>query len=181
MKPTFKTRLLMTAIMSVILYSILFLGSQTPLTRGEAQQLMEQLEQIAASIDSPFFIFFNNFGLSLLMALPFAGILVGGWVIYETGRYFSAMAMIYEISPTILIFLPIIMVYGILEFIGYGGMVTSGLILSHKIIRRQFRVEIKYYLLTLLLFAVVILIAAIIEYYLIIVARDVLREVGGIL
>lgn len=167
-------------IVTVVLYSILYLGSQATMTISEAERLAEQLEQISEGIDSPFFIFFNNFGLSLLMALPFVGPLIAGWIIYETGRYFSAMSLIYDIDSAFLVLLPILMVYGLIEFIGYGGMVTSGLILSYKIIRRQLRGEIKYYLLTLLLFVVVILIAAIIEYFLIVFARDILQRVGSI-
>ncbi|MEM0381890.1 MAG: hypothetical protein QXQ48_04965 [Nitrososphaerota archaeon] len=181
MRPDFKKRIVLTMIISAALYGILVLGSQAELTPAEAEQLSNQLEQLATGIDSPFFIFMNNFALSLLMAIPFAGPFIAGWIVYETGRYFSAMGIVSEINPTLLVMLPIFLVYGLLEFIGYGGMVAGSIIMSYKILKRQFRVEVKYYLLTLLLFAVVILVAALIEYYIIKVAQDFMRNIQNII
>jgi NADH:ubiquinone oxidoreductase subunit 6 (subunit J) len=177
MRPNFKKRLIMTLIVSVALYGVLILGSQASLSPSEAEQLSEQLEELAKRVDSPYFIFINNFGLSLLMALPFAGPLIAGWIIYETGRYFAAMAMLTDSNPALLVVLPIFLVYGLLEFIGYGGMVTGSIIMSYKILKKQARVEIKYYLLTLLLFSLVILAAAFIEYYIIVAVQNF---IGGI-
>ncbi|MCS7146060.1 MAG: hypothetical protein RMJ28_00495 [Nitrososphaerota archaeon] len=181
MKPDFKKRLMATLITSAVLYGILILGSQAQLTQAEAEQLSKQLEQLAASVDSPLFIFINNFSLSLLMALPFAGPFVAGWIVYETGKYFSAMAIVWEVNVNLLVLLPIVLVYGVLEFIGYGGMVLSGIIMSYKILKRESRAEIKYYLLTLLLFSAVILVAALIEYYIIAVAQNFMQGVGNII
>ncbi|MEM0482465.1 MAG: hypothetical protein QXM16_06245 [Nitrososphaerota archaeon] len=180
MRPNFKKRLIMTMIVAVALYGILILGSQAALSPSEAEQLSEQLEELARSVNSPYFIFINNFGLSLLMALPFAGPLVAGWIIYETGRYFAAAAIMMESNPAFLVLLPIFLVYGLLEFIGYGGMVTGSIIMSYKILKRQARVEVKYYLLTLLLFSVVILAAAFIEYYIISAVQNLIGRIQNI-
>ncbi|MEM3155417.1 MAG: hypothetical protein QW668_02100, partial [Nitrososphaerota archaeon] len=63
MRPDVKKRIVLTMIISAALYGILVLGSQAELTPAEAEQLSNQLEQLATGIDSPFFIFMNNFAL----------------------------------------------------------------------------------------------------------------------
>ncbi len=180
MRPNFKKRLIMTMIVTTALYGVLILGSQAALNPSEAKQLSEQLEELARGIDSPYFIFINNFSLSLLMALPFAGPLIASWIIYETGRYFAAAAIMTETNSVFLVLLPIFLIYGLLEFIGYGGMVTGSIIMSYKILKRQARVEIKYYLLTLLLFSAVILAAAFIEYYIITAVQNFMGRIQNI-
>jgi hypothetical protein len=69
-------------------------------------------------------------------------------------------------------------VYGLLEFIGYGGMVMGGSIFAYKILKRRARDEVKWYLLTILTSALVILVAALIEYAIITAFKDLLQEVG---
>ena len=181
MRPNIKRRLIMTMIATISLYGVLILGSQAELSPSEAKQLSQQLEELAKGVDSPYFIFINNFSLSLLMALPFAGPLIAGWIIYETGRYFAALAVMTDANPAFLALLPIFLVYGFLEFIGYGGMVTGSIIMSYKILKKQARVEIKYYLLTLLLFSAVILAAAFIEYYIIAVVQNFIGRIQNII
>lgn len=180
MRPDIKKRIIMAVIVTVALYGVLILGSQAALSPSEAKQLSEQLEELAKGVDSPYFIFINNFGLSLLMAIPFAGPLIAGWIVYETGRYFAAIAIVTDTSAALLVLLPLFLFYGLLEFIGYGGMVTGSIIMSYKIFKRQARVEIKYYLLTLLLSAVIILAAAFIEYYIIETVQNFLGRIQNI-
>lgn len=181
MRADFKKRIVMTLIATAILYGILIFGAQARLSPDEAEKLAEQLEQMAASVDSPLFIFANNFGLSLLMAVPFAGPLIAGWIVYETGKYFSAMATVWQVDISLLVILPIFLVYGAIEFIGYGGMVTGGIIMSYKILKKQVRAELKYYFLTILLSTAVLFVAALLEYFIISIAQDFMQTMENII
>jgi len=181
MSLSFAGRIAAALLLSAALYTILAVGAHTRLTQAEAERMAEQLEGLIREVNSPLTIFINNFSLSLLMALPFIGLPIASWISYETGRYFSALSMIGSIDVNLLIMIPLILIYGLLEFIGYGGMVSGGLIMSYKILKREGRGEAKYYLLTLLVSSVVILVAALVEYYIISVMRDFMEGWGIII
>jgi hypothetical protein len=178
MQPDIRKRLILSVAVATLLYAVFGAGAHTSLSRGEAEALSKQLESLTSQLDSPLDIFLNNFGISLIMAIPFAGPLFAGWVAYETGRYVAALATLQSISVLFLLAIPIILVYGLLEFIGYGGMVMGGSIFAYKILKRRARDEVKWYLLTILTSALVILVAALIEYAIITAFKDLLQEVG---
>jgi hypothetical protein len=176
MKPRLARRIILSLLMATALYAIFGIGAYSDLSESEAEARAEELENLTLQIDSPLQIFLNNFGLSLIMAIPFAGPLFAGWVSYETGRYVAALALLNNIDTIFLLIIPIITFYGVVEFAGYGGMVMGGTLMAYRILRRRGREELKWYLLTILASGVVILVAALIEYAVIALLQNVIQE-----
>ncbi len=159
-----KTRILAALICTIALYVIFVIGSVTPVDINTAQDMVKEFRDLVAGIDSAFDIFLNNFTISLLMAIPAIGVIIGGWIVYNTGLIISSFASLEGISVALLLFLPIITVYGVLEFIGYGTMMSESILLIYAIRRKGLRAELKILPMIILISAGVLGLAAVIEF-----------------
>ncbi len=164
----YERRFFRSLLTSAFLYLILVAGAFTPLSSEEARERARLLEEITGAIDSPLMIFANNFLISLLMLVPFLGPPSTAFVIYNTGLFFSALSITANVPPVIAVIVPLITVYGALEFIAYGFFFYHGLRLSYAILRRRLREELKPALFMVGIGSVVLLSAALLEYLLII-------------
>jgi len=168
-----KTRILTALICTIILYAIFVIGSITPVDINMAQDMINEFRDLVAGINSAFDIFLNNFTISLLMAIPAIGVIIGGWIVYNTGLIISSFASLEGISVALLLILPIITIYGVLEFIGYGAMMSESILLIYAIRRKGLRAELKILPIIILISAGILGLAAVIEFSLLEFAQSI--------
>ena len=139
-------RILFAILATIILFIILGVGSSMPLSGEEARQFMKQFENLTENL-STFRIFMNNFMIALLSFIPFIGVGITGYVIFQTGK-----------------------------FLGYGVAASEGIIFSYSLIRRRFRSEVKWLLISVGISAILLLAAAALENFLIGAFKEVISS-----
>ncbi|MEN3047727.1 MAG: stage II sporulation protein M [Candidatus Caldarchaeales archaeon] len=160
-------RLKWAAATTAVLYAVFVAAAHVPLSREEARRMSEELSSIATSINSPLMIFANNAAIALLMVVPLLGAAAGLYVIYNTGLYLSALAITSGAPPTLLAVVPLLAIYGVLEFFGYGICFSEGLRLLRAITRRKLRPEIRPTSLMVAMGLLVLFVAALLEFLII--------------
>jgi len=159
-------RILFAILATIILFIILGVGSSIPLSGEEARQFMKQFEDLTENL-STLRIFMNNFMIALLSFIPFIGVGITGYVIFQTGKFLGYISIKSGIHPAIFILLSIMMVYGLMEFLGYGVAASEGIILSYSLIKRRVRREVKWLLISIGVSAALLLAAAALENFLV--------------
>ncbi|MEN2974075.1 MAG: hypothetical protein ABDH32_00680 [Candidatus Caldarchaeales archaeon] len=162
-----KKRIALILIFTVILFSVLYFASILAFSDEELKTLMREAEEILKRRYTVLDIFLNNFLISLIMFIPVAGPLVGGYIIYVTGRVIGVVANSTGVPSILLISLTILTFYGLLEFLAYGTAFTESILLTYSIFRRNVRRESRWILISLGATALLLLLAATIEYLLI--------------
>lgn len=165
-------RVLLALICTIILYIIFAIGSMTPVDIKSARQMVENFRELVAGVDSAFDIFLNNFAISLLMLIPVLGPIIGAWIVYNTGLIISSFASIEGINVILFLILPILTIYGILEFIGYGTMMSEGILLIYAISKKGLRHELKILPIIIVISAGVLGLAAAIEFSLLTITQS---------
>ena len=159
-------RIIFIILTTILLFIILGIGSAMPLSREEAKQLMEQFKDLMKDL-SMFKIFINNFTVALLSFIPFIGVGIMGIIIFQTGKFLGYVSTQSGIHPALLILFTILTVYGLIEFLGYGVAVSESIIFSYSIVKRSFRSEVKWLLISMAISAALLLTAAALESYLV--------------
>ena len=172
-------RLLFAILATIILFIILGIGSITPLGASEAERLMKEFEDLMKDLTA-FGIFVNNFKVALLSLIPFIGAGIMGFVIFQTGKLLGCISAQSGMHPAAFILFSIIMVYGLMEFLGYGVAASEGIILSYSIIKRRFRSEIKWLLISMGVSAALLFAAAALESFLINMFKELIPSSAGI-
>jgi len=168
-----------TILVTIILFIILGIGSAMPLSGEEAEQLMKEFEDLMKDLTA-FRIFMHNFMVALLSFIPFIGAGIMGFVIFQTGKFLGYISAQSGIHPALLISFSIITVYGLIEFLGYGVAVSEGIILSYSLIKRRFRSEVKWLLISVGVSAILLLAAAVLESLLVGALQEVISSYTGI-
>ena len=152
------------AIATVALFIIFGLSSLFPMSGGEAEKLTEELQGLTKG-NVELNIFSNNLAVSLLAYIPFAGPVIMGYAVFNTGRYIGWLSAQSGLHPIILVSASIIALYGVLEFLGYGVATAESITLSYYIIRsrRMLRGEVKMLLVCLAASTIFLLAGALIE------------------
>lgn len=175
MKSTYslKTRIIIALICTVALYAVFVAGSLTPVEPDKAQEMVEEFRDLVAGINSAFDIFLNNFVISLIMIVPALGVIIGGWIVYNTGLIISSFASLEGISVVLFLMLPIITIYGVLEFVGYGTMMSEGILLMYAIRKKSIKSELKILPVVIAIGAGFIGLGALIEYSLLTLTQTI--------
>lgn len=157
-------RMKFTAIVTIILFLLLSIGSMIPLEDNEAEKVTEQLNQLRGE-HIELKIFLNNLVVSLLSYIPFAGPCILGYTIFHTGRYLGWISNQMGIPSLLVLSFTIVTVYGIFEFLGYGVATTESITLSYYLIRSRklLKREIKILILSIAISMTLLLIGALIE------------------
>ncbi|MCS7132338.1 MAG: stage II sporulation protein M [Nitrososphaeria archaeon] len=148
----------------ILLFSVFTMGSFFPMGREEAEELTKRLEEIIGE-NVEVQIFLNNFMIAVLGCIPFIGPCIMGYTIFNTGRYLGWISAQTGVPVIVSIFFTIIMVYGLLEFMGYGLATAESLTISYQILRARhlLKREVKFLLIALGLSAALLLAAAFVE------------------
>lgn len=168
-----KTRIVVAIICTVALYALLVVGSITPVEADRAQEMVEEFRDLVSGINSALDIFLNNFVISLLMVIPALGIIIGGWIVYNTGLIVSSFATMEGISVVLFLVIPIITIYGLLEFIGYGIMMSEGIMLIYAIRKKSIKSELKILPIIITISAGFLGLAALIEFSLLTIVQTI--------
>lgn len=115
---------------------VFFIGTISEPTLEEAQILTDDLDKLVLDITA-IDIFLHNFGITLLMFIPAAGIAMGIISAWSTGFAFAALGLINpEIGmiPPLSIFLT---PFGLLEISAYAIATSSSLHSVYRIIKKQ--------------------------------------------
>ncbi|GBC68663.1 hypothetical protein HRbin01_00346 [archaeon HR01] len=152
----------------VALIVVLALGALTPLDSETYETLLRQAESLASiAAMSPLNILANNLLASLFMIIPAIGPVLSAYIVYVTGQVISAISISQNISPVILLLVPFVTVYGIIEMLAYGLAVSESVVFTYAIIKRRARIELRRLPIVILAVAGLLLVAALIEYFLI--------------
>ncbi len=162
-----KKRVIIVLIFTFTLYSLLYIASTIPLSSEEADLLMKEAEEIFKQRFTIIDIFLNNFLISLIMLIPVAGPIVGGYIIFTTGRLLGALSVSTGFPPILLISLTIITIYGLIEFLAYGTAFTESILFTYSIFKKKTRIESRWLIISIAGTAILLLAAAALEYTLI--------------
>lgn len=162
-----KKRLMIVLFVTFVLYSLLYIASTTPFSSEEVTSLMEEAERILKQRFTIMDIFLNNFLISLIMFIPIAGPIAGGYVIYTTGRLLGALSVSTGLPSIFLISITIITFYGLIEFLAYGTAFTESILFTYSIFKKKTRIESKWLMISIAVTAILLLTAAALEYALI--------------
>ena len=159
-------RILFAILATIILFIILGVGSSIPLSGEEARQFMKQFEDLTGDLLT-FRIFMNNLKIALLSFIPFIGVGITGFIVFQTGELLGYISTKSGIHPALFILFSIMMVYGLMEFLGYGVAASEGIIFSYSLIKRRVRREVKWLLISIGVSAALLLAAAALESFLV--------------
>ena len=137
-------------------------GALTPLSREDASSISDELERLRQNV-SVQYIFGNNLMLCLVMFVPIAGPIFGGYVLYNTGVVIAAESMVNDLPALITFFTLFIFPFTWLEFFAYSTAFAESFWLIRRIIQRRGRREIVIACIFISICAVLLLVGAIIE------------------
>lgn len=156
-------RLKYSLLATLILFIILSLSSLIPISGKEAGTLLEEAKKIIGENPTILRIWMNNMTAALLIYIPFLGIGLAGYIMFQTGRVFGAIATESGINSIMLILFAVATIYGLIEFIAYGTALTESILFSYSIIKRSLRHELRWLLISIGIVAGLLLIAATLE------------------
>lgn len=156
-------RMKYSLIATLILFIILGLSSLIPMSGEEVGTLLEEAKKIVGENPTVLGIWTNNMLAALLIYIPFLGIGLAGYIIFQTGRIFGALAMESGISSIMLILSAVVTIYGLIEFVAYGTALTESILFSYSIAKKSLRRELRWLLISLGIVAGLLFIAAMLE------------------
>jgi hypothetical protein len=142
-------------------------GALTPVEEQEAIETSRELEQTVNWLKEKNlllnFIFGNNFLITLIMFIPFAGPIVGGYVFYNTGVLIAALAVARNAPPIIVLLLLFLTPVAWLEFLAYSIAIAESVWLVRRILQRKAKRELVNASLFISICAVLLAVAAVTE------------------
>lgn len=143
---------------------VLLLGSQTPLSKEEAELIVSEVQGVVASDSLLLQIAWNNIILCLLLFLPVFGVLFMVLVSYGTGTVISAYALLSASTARSEILLVLFSSPSTwLEFAAYSLAASEGMLFLLGIFTRRFREEGKTLAKTVLACILILIVGAVIE------------------
>lgn len=179
-----RKRLLAVGASFLLFICISTAGVLTPMSAQDAQSRNNDLEQTQQDVQNmplasgALYIFRNNFVISLLTFIPFAGPFFGAFVMYNTGLIIGAQTTVTSpnVSPVLVLFFLFLFPFTWMEFIAYSAAFSESIWLAWSIIKRKPRNELVNALIVLLFCLGILLAAAFIEMALI---KALLRGLHG--
>lgn len=166
--PGLRRRIYYALIATASLIGVLSSGALTPLDDTTSEALLTQAEQLISTVGtSPLRILFNNLLASLIMMIPALGILLSVFIVYNTGLIFSAISANQGLPAYLLLTIPFITGYGLLEMLAYGVAVSESAVMGYALFRRRIGGELRLLPLVIVVVAALLAIAALIEFLLI--------------
>jgi uncharacterized membrane protein SpoIIM required for sporulation len=167
-------RLLTILIFFLLSIVITIAGVLTPLSPEDLKSYNDQYNQLENDLkgnnvwQDTIYIFTNNIKICLLMFVPIAGLLLGSYILYNTGQIIEAESHTLNVSGLVVFGALFISPHTWLEFMAYSIALASSMWLIWKATKHQLRKEIIQTLKLIGFSALILLAAAFIEAYLIV-------------
>ncbi|MFQ6081591.1 MAG: stage II sporulation protein M [Candidatus Bathyarchaeia archaeon] len=162
--PSNQARVLALILAFLISLAITFAGTLSSMSPSEAQVMKEEFEEVASSMMNVPAIFQNNLMYALLMFIPVLGPLSAFYVLYSTGRYVAAFAMVSGENPAAFFMLMFIFPHGWIEYTAYALAISQSLWLTLRIAqRRALKAEVKSTGMSIAACAALLLLGAVVE------------------
>jgi len=162
-----RKRLITIALVFVAAVLITTVASVVPVEKQEATKTTDQLRNTIQTLkDNDMllqYIFGNNFMITLLMFVPFAGPLIGGYVLFNTGLVVGSIAVSQDTSPLLSMAELFLTPIAWLEYIVYAMAMAASIWLSWRILQNRSRHEMVNTAKFMSLSAVILFVAAVIE------------------
>ncbi len=139
------------------------LGASRRLSKTEASDIIQNFRSQLPEKLSATAIFRNNFQIALIMLIPVAGWIIGGYALYNTGVVISAAATRLEVPGSLVLLFLFTFPFAPLEFGAYSAALTQSYFIAAGIYRRNIRPQIRAVALVLLVIVALLLLAAYIE------------------
>jgi hypothetical protein len=160
-------RIILIIIVFVVSIIITAVGVLTPVEEHEAIETSNDLEQTINWLKDKslllYFIFGNNFMITLIMFIPIIGPFFGGYVFYNTGVVISALATAQNAPPTLVFLLLFLTPIAWLEFLAYSTAIAESIWLVRRILQRRGKHEFVNASIFISICAVLLAVAAVIE------------------
>lgn len=156
----------------ILSFLIAIVGILTPLSAQALQDNSNELEQVRQSLKDmnvwqvTAAIFENNFMITLIMFIPFAGPAYGLYTMYNTGLVAGAYASVNHLPGVMSFLLLFILPDTWLEFAAYSTAMASSVWLVWRIIQRRGKRELSRTGMFIVICAGMLLLGALIEAYL---------------
>lgn len=120
----------------------LTLGSQAPLSQGDAESIIQEFRNMIGSNPTTFEIALNNITICMIFFIPVVGTLFMAFVSYNTGMVLSAVTLISPSTSRLDILLTtFIFPWTWMELIAYSLASTQGIMLILGVLTGRFRQE----------------------------------------
>ncbi|MCS7133532.1 MAG: hypothetical protein NZ921_01860 [Candidatus Caldarchaeum sp.] len=169
------SRLPAAAISTAILIALLAVGALTPMSRGDAEAIVNQFDNLLPTlIATPAGIFFNNLAASLLMMIPAAGMALAAFIVYNTGMVIGAYSIVSNTPVALSLLIPFLTIYGFIEMLAYGFAVSQSFFLTSSAVKRTFRKELSILPISIAAVVGLLFIGAVLEWILIVFLQGML-------
>jgi hypothetical protein len=150
--------------LAIFIASFIF-GSMAPLSRQEAQVIIDEFNTQIGSNPTAYQIFANNVTLCLLFFVPFFGTAFMTFVGYNTGVVLSALSLLSPQSgnAVTLALTLFLFPWTWMEFAAYSLASSAGLMVIISAIGRRLRMEARRFLIALAIATFLLIVGAIIE------------------
>lgn len=151
-------------------------GVLTPLSQQDVQSLSKNLDQQRQTITSmsgfqqTSAIFGNNFLITLITFVPFAGPIFSLYVMYSTGVVVAADSIAHNASPPLVFLNLIVLPFAWMEFLAYSIAFAGSVWLAWRITQARTKAELSKTCIFISICAVILVAAAAIEVYMIALA-----------
>lgn len=160
---SFKQRLFFFFIAMLFFLALFQLGFSIKIDKPFSEELSKNFIEQIRDINE-IGIFLNNLKIALVMFIPLAGIVIGGFSAFSTGLIFNSITNLSNVqypNPLIVFLTP----FGILELVSYGiGLSRGGIFLCEILKRRISKKSIVHLLVEIVLVSIMLFIGALIEW-----------------
>lgn len=162
--PSNRARVLVLILAFLISVAITLAGTFSSMSPSEAQGIYEEFQEALPHLMSIQAIFQNNLMHALIMFIPVLGPLSGFYVLYSTGRFIAAFAMVSEKNPAFLFMLTFFLPHAWIEYTAYALAISQSLWLTLRIAqRRSLKAEAKNTCVSIAACAALLLLGAVVE------------------
>ena len=162
--PDNRARVLALTLAFLISLAITFAGTLSSMSPSEAQGIKEEFERMAPYMMNVPAIFRNNLMYALIMFIPVLGPLSAFYVLYSTGRFIAAFAIVSGENPAALFILTFFFPHAWIEYTAYALAMSQSLWLTLRIAqRRSLKAEAKNTCMSIAACAALLLLGAVVE------------------
>jgi uncharacterized membrane protein SpoIIM required for sporulation len=162
-----RRRIITILLVFVAIVILTAIATLTPMDEQQAiktnNDLNQEVNSLKANDSLLQFIFGNNFIITMLMFVPFAGPILGFYILYNTGLVLEASAMAHHLPPTLSFFILFLTPIAWLEFIAYSTAIAGSMWLSARILQKRAEHELANTAKFISVCAVLLLVSAITE------------------